>query len=133
MRISRSLTLLFVLMIAVSTAGAARLRAKPAATDAWPKSDPELVRQHIIDLLTALPDLVPANAAYAARMANLKARFEAFTPEQAAGLAYVDDAALASAVEHLKQAAAERRLRLQTLKTKPVAPNDVNTPLPPAN
>jgi len=120
-------------MIAVSTAGAARLRAKPAATDAWPKSDPELVRQHIIDLLTALPDLVPANAAYAARMANLKARFEAFTPEQAAGLAYVDDAALASAVEHLKQAAAERRLRLQTLKTKPVAPNDVNTPLPPAN
>ena len=79
MRISRPLTLLFVLMIAVSAAGAARLRAKPPATDASPKSDPALVRQHIIDLLTALPDLVPANAAYAARMANLKARFEGFT------------------------------------------------------
>ena len=122
MRISRSLTLLFVLMIAVSTAGAARLRAKPAANDAWPKSDPALVRQHIIDLLTALPDLVPANAAYAARMANLKARFEAFTPEQVAGLAYVDDAALASAVEHLKQAAAERRLRASATMICPLPP-----------
>ena len=109
MRISRPLTLLFVLMIAVSAAGAARLRAKPPAIDASPKSDPALVRQHIIDLLTALPDLVPANAAYAARMANLKARFEGFTPQEAAGLAYVDDSGLAPAVEHLKRVSAERR------------------------
>jgi hypothetical protein len=141
MRISR-LTCLCVLMIAVSSAGAAvaprggddnlaRLRAKLAAADARPKSDPALVRQHIIELLSALPDLVPNDAAYAARMASLKARFEAFTPEQAAGLAYVDDAAFAPAVEHVKRVAAERRLRLQTPNTKPIAANDVTTALPP--
>src|SRR5437879_5139339 len=105
MRVSRFQSFFCVLIIAVSTASAAvvprgsggnlgRLRATVAAADARPKSDPELVRQHFIDLLTALPDLVPGNAAYATRMANLKARFENFTPEQAAGLAYVDDAAL---------------------------------------
>ncbi len=118
----------------VSTAGAAvaprggddnlaRLRARLALADAQPKSDPALVRQHMIDLLTALPDLVPGDAAYANRMARLKARLEGLTPEEAAVLAYVDDAALAPAVEHLKRAAAERRLKLQTLSTKPITPN----------
>ena len=141
MKVGRFVSLLGILILVVSTADAAvaqrggddnlaRLRARVAAGELRPNSDPALVRQHFIDLLIALPDLVPNNPAYAERVARLKVRFETFTPEQAAGLAYVDDAALAPAVEYLKQVALERRLKLQTLGKKSIAPNDALSPLP---
>lgn len=92
-----------------------QLKSRAAAV----RSDPERVRQHMIELVSTLPDLVPGNEGYARRMATLRAKLENLTPEQTALLANVDDESFVPALEGLERTAAQRHETFAVLSLKP--------------